>query len=74
MSEKYKPFHSRKEHDYYKILSILLNKLPKSETRDEIIALTDGYFLNSLQHTRVGDDFDINEAIKISMLTKEDLC
>ena len=65
---------NRAEHDYYKMMAVILKKLPKSETKKELIALTDGYFLQSLQRKRTGDAFDIDGSIRRSMLTEEDLC
>lgn len=57
-------FKTRAEHDFYKMLALLLSKLPTSEQKKEIIALVDGYFITSRERTRKKD-------IQVSLLIQE---
>ena len=57
----------RAEDSFFKDLSQLIKKLPKSARRKDLLDLSSLYFSKSRQSFRADDKFDIDKAIKRSI-------
>ena len=49
------PYHTRAEHDFFKMLEKLLEHLPNSKLKKEILSLIDGYLLETTKKVRKED-------------------